>query len=452
MSALSSVCITSHKVRLAKDAKGDAYRAMREYMAREGRFREPVDRRDKDDRAHVQEIERMHDYYARVNAYEKRGRERPLVRGEKSGACFCRGGAYDHAKLADGLMRAKSNVVTSVVAVRRADAYETHMDRQSAFEELMRSHWDDEVASWGLIEPKDIEWCAFYHVDGKESLHVHVVTWDKSGRWGKDDERLIPKERVRDTGRRLNEAVIKRQIVRLEREKGYLRDAAVERIRLHLGRVEDADRTRRLEDARQACKSTLPFCPRERLEKGQAQRLIERVRDVAPNRHVVQYARSPEEVRRAAQGVVEELRAKDKTLDVMFLRHERIAESLGRARRRQDAYRADSNGVLENELRAYVAREKYDLQKRAASAVCSEARADGRMRDRTGAERERQEDARAFDRGFPNGLLRLASALGRAEADEGQGAARSANALGKRDAHGHIARSLDSSRDSFRGR
>ena len=365
---------------MSSDSGRSEYAEMTDYMAREGRFYERggLDRSVTAADAHLEEIRSGRDemvaYYSRIGRYEGRGTDNPLTPGEKSGHCFCQMGLYDYTRLAEELERSGSNVVTSVVSVRRVDARELHMDCKEAFESLLRLEWSKMVESWGLIEPKDVRWVAFYHVDGKASLHCHVVTWDASGRWGGDDRRLLPRE-VMDQGRRhINDTVIRGQMDALNSERTYLRDAIAVRIRYHLGREVDSDRIAELERRRESVGAEHSPVPTRPLSADRALDEVQFVRDSAPGQQVTQYMRSPEEVRLAARAVVGRLRAEDGGLDAMFARHAEVVAAQGAAKYHTDRVLVDESGRFYNDIGAYREHARYELEKRAASEVCTAAR------------------------------------------------------------------------------
>ena len=377
---LSSACNTQHIIRLSSEGDGTGFDEMTDYMAREGRFRERggLDRSVTASDAHLEGFlsgrDEMVAYYSRIGRYEGRGTDNPLTPGEKSGHCFCQMGLYDHTQLANELKQSGSNVVTSVVSVRRVDARELHMDCKEAFESLLRLEWSKMVESWGLIEPKDVRWVAFYHVDGKASLHCHVVTWDASGRWGGDDRRLIPREIVERGRRHLNDTVIRGQMDALNTERCYLRDAIATRIRYHLGREVTPERLAELERNRVSVGAEHSPVPTRPLSADRALDEIQSVRDSAPGQQVTQYMRSPEEVRSAARAVVGRLRAEDGGLDAMFARHAEVVAAQGAAKYHTDRVLIDKSGRFYNDIGAYREHARYELEKRAASEVCTAAR------------------------------------------------------------------------------
>ncbi len=378
----TSAVIVTHKFKTGSACCKNEIKEMRDYMAREGRFeyKGGLDRSITDSDLHLMELKRYRDvhelvnYCAREGRYKGRGKDMPLKPGEVSGHCFGRDGVYSADSLEREILDSGSNVMTSVVSIRRDEAAALGMDSKEAFENLLRLHWDRVVAEFGIIAPSDVEWRAFYHVDNPKSLHVHVITWDKSGRWHNDDKRQVPVRKQNIGLRYINDVVTRGLRNRTAAEKSYLRDAIITRIKEHLGYETNYDRVEKLNSRQENLECPYSAIPHKRIDDEQGWKLLKSVADASPTGRVLQYARSPKEVREAAKNVVEALRSEDKELDKMFARYEQVITMQAEMRWHKDRIYRDETGKEYNDLKSYIAQARYDLERRAASAVCTQTR------------------------------------------------------------------------------
>lgn len=108
-------------------------------------------------------------------------------------ALFDQAGVPDRAAVSRELSETEGAVITSVVSARRDDAEALGLSTRQGWERLLRARWADTVSEMGVMERKDVRWCAavHFHPDGVK-VHAHVFTWDASGNF----EGLLPKRRM----------------------------------------------------------------------------------------------------------------------------------------------------------------------------------------------------------------------------------------------------------------
>ena len=175
------------------------------------------------------------EYGAREGRFAERGVDDPIMPGEVSGGIWDAQGVRELADVEREIMVSGSNVVQSVLAVSREWAEPLRMDTKEAWQSLMRGHWEDFMEAWGVIPRECCKWVAEYHVDAAMSLHVHVMSWDSSGKHF-TGPRNIPHAEIERS-----KQVIRKEIMRhlsLERslEKDYVRQASLTLARAALGR------------------------------------------------------------------------------------------------------------------------------------------------------------------------------------------------------------------------
>lgn len=108
-------------------------------------------------------------------------------------ALFDQTGVPDRAAVAHELSETDSAIITSVVSVRAENAEAFGLATRQGWERLLRARWADTVARMGIMERKDVAWCAAVHFHPKgTNVHAHVFTWDRSGRF----EGLLPKRKM----------------------------------------------------------------------------------------------------------------------------------------------------------------------------------------------------------------------------------------------------------------
>lgn len=104
-------------------------------------------------------------------------------------ALFDASGVADYRMVKVELMAAKGAILTSVVTVRREDAEELGLQAKQDFERFLRANWQEHLEQMGIMEPQDIRWVGAFHTNSEKNFHVHVISWDDSGRF----DSLIPK-------------------------------------------------------------------------------------------------------------------------------------------------------------------------------------------------------------------------------------------------------------------
>lgn len=373
-----STIIVNHEVRPVGGFSDTGMKKMLSYYSRDNEFREigGCDRSATRDDA---ELERMRsintyadlvDYGSRQGKYAGRNPERPLVEGERSGICFGQHGLIDPEALKRELAESGSHLVTSVVSVHREDAQRIGLATKDDFQRLLRKEWSRQCEQWGVIEPQDIRWAAWFHTDNEVSLHVHVVTWDRTGRFSKPGA-LVPKDQIWSSQEGLRREALKGAIAELNHERSFLRDWIVYRIGVDMGHPRDGGREARLnEQARHYRGSDADFELRRTVSRAKREKIAAKVIAEMPRDAVksYSYARSNEEVRKASLDAVRELRRVDAYLDAAFARYEKIvrevAEGIGL---RSDIERVGD--TFRNPAEEYFKDAVFDLNRRAANAV-----------------------------------------------------------------------------------
>ena len=374
---LSSALIINHEVRQAGSFSGAAGSKMLDYYSREGEFREDggCDRsvtdadRELEGRMSLRSIDDLVDYGSRAGRYEGRNPEMPLAEGERSGTCFGQHGLVDPEDLKRELAESGSHLVTSVVSVRREDAERLGLATKEGFQNLLRKEWTRQCEQWGVIRPQDIRWAAWFHTDNERSVHVHVVTWDRSGRFSEPGA-LIPRSQVWSSQSGLRREALKDSVAELNRERSFLRDYVTYRVKLDLGR--DRDEVRESSLARQAaeCGSRLAdFSPGAVDRKRGSEIRGKVVREMPADAvRALSYARSNEAVRNAALAAVADLRREDRALDSAFRRYEEIVREVADGiALRNDVERVGD--AFRNPAAEYCRDAVFDLNRRAANSV-----------------------------------------------------------------------------------
>lgn len=96
---------------------------------------------------------------------------------------FDQHGIPSRAKIARELVNTDSAVITSVLSIRREDAFVLNLQTRQDWERLLRSYWNKHIESLGVMEPQNIRWVAAFHTNQANNLHVHVFSWDESGQF-----------------------------------------------------------------------------------------------------------------------------------------------------------------------------------------------------------------------------------------------------------------------------
>ena len=91
----------------------------------------------------------------------------------------------------------------------------------------MRSQWAKYVEGLQIMQVQDVRWVAAFHVNQENNLHVHVLTWDASGRLNS----LLPRRRIAEANDALRAHVLRPQREALSLERTQARDELVARIR-----------------------------------------------------------------------------------------------------------------------------------------------------------------------------------------------------------------------------
>lgn len=373
-----STIIVNHEVRPVGSFSDAGMGKMLSYYSREDEFRE-IGGCDRSATREDAELERMRsintyadlvDYGSRQGKYAGRNPERPLVEGERSGTCFGQRGIIDPEALKRELAESGSHLVTSVVSVRREDAQRIGLATKDDFQRLLRKEWSRQCEQWGVIEPQDIRWAAWFHTDNEKSLHVHVVTWDRSGRFSKPGE-LVPKDQIWSSQEGLRREALKDSVAELNHERSFLRDWIAYRVKVDMGHPRDMGREASLkEQAFHYRGSDADFELRRTVSHAEREKIAARVIAEMPKDAVksYSYARSSEEVRKASLDAVRELRRADAHLDAAFARYEKIvrevAEGIGL---RSDVERVGD--TFRNPAEEYFKNAVFDLNRRAANAL-----------------------------------------------------------------------------------
>lgn len=339
-----------------------------EYLSRTGDFEErggcarEVTAADRD----LARLREQVGYRGRTGAYEGRSPELPLAEGEVSGGCWGPLGVVDERALPKQVSDAESSYITSVVTVAREHAATLGLTTKSDFQALMRATWTDAVASWGIIERKDIRWAAWFHTDNPRSVHVHVMTWDASGRFSGDAR--IPHSALVSSNNEIRRAAFGKLSLEAERAKGYLRDLAVLKLKMEMGQEGAALKIPEMEARREAAEIASPPASYGKSVSGDAEERLSRTREallaVLPEsgRGYVQFRSLPREARG----------------EVLAALKEHVGASPGLARIER-GYReaveqlASAKSLRHNERDRYVNAQMFDLRARMANALLKDA-------------------------------------------------------------------------------
>ncbi len=190
MASHSSV-IVNHRVALpGKSAHGSIATHRLDYVCtRLGVVREPTD--DDIRRQDVTEREAALGYISH--------RQGVMLDEGSNCALFDAGGMADYRQAKADLMAAEGAILTSVVTVRREDAEELGLQTKQDFERFLRANWQEHLEQMGIMEPQDVRWVAAFHTNSDKNFHVHVISWDDSGRF----DSLIPKAELEEARQEL---------------------------------------------------------------------------------------------------------------------------------------------------------------------------------------------------------------------------------------------------------
>lgn len=352
-----------------------------DYIAREGRFAiGGIDRTvtAEDERLAMREQERYADYIAREGFFEYRTQgDRPVVAGERSGGLWGPHGPVS----SEGLKRdlaASGLYMKSVVSVRREDAAALRLEGKEGWQGLIRAVWDRQAAEWGVMERSDIRWAAGYHVDNVENLHVHIVTYDASGRWAARENTRVPQERFIASREIVRREALRPEINRMDRIDSALRQWSVNRVRATLGREV---RPLSARDAAIASRLGLPRPDARVIASPTVRESARAVLDARPkgDERVLSYARSSKDVRDATDRAVRRLAADDPHLARALKLHEENVRDLARAVKEGGV--EVRNGHPVDREKDFVRGRERDFSGRLANAYLSSLRAEeGRYR------------------------------------------------------------------------
>ena len=390
----SSTIIINHEIRQAGSFAKEVGKMVR-YYSREEEFLKigGCDRRITDEDTELEQRRALNtysaivDYASRRGRFKNRSRELPLAAGERSGTCFGQRGLIDPEKLKRELEESHSHLITSVVSVRREDAARLGLSTKEGFQKLLRKEWTRQCEQWGVIAPQDIRWAAWFHTDNEASLHAHVVTWDRSGRFSEPNA-LIPRSQVWSSQSGLRREALRDSIATLNHERTLLRDYISYRIKVDFGHKRDEDKERSLANRARQCECPLiDLDARSAPSASKREEIVSRVVAEMPEGAVrsYSYARSSQSVREASLAAVFELRRSDPALDAAFCRYEQIVRETAKGiglrsniERIGDTYR--------NPADEYYRDAVFDLNRRCANAVlksCSPVDLRGVHRDRS---------------------------------------------------------------------
>lgn len=379
-----------------------------DYNGREGQYEEKGGCERQLTRDDARLMERL-DYVGREGRFEGKG-----AGSQVDCTYWTQDGPISRGDLERELASAQGAFVDSIVTVKREYAARLGLDSKEAFQQLMRSTWneaashwemgDEESSTWRKMfdDPSEVRWFACYHTDAAESLHVHVTTWSSRGT-------ISTGQQISAKSTRIAKQVVYRDAyhrVRNSRsiEQTLARDLAVARAREEVGgrnnerqltAIErrageigiEAPSVARTSDARgrERIESRLERV-RERFETGEGRiskdwELQSRARKVAD----VLYESSPGY--REAYDAYRE-RVEDKA--------DMAALSVGEPQGEDGEYTKDQL-VTKHERDRFVRKEMDDLKQRVASAIIRSADPEAPMRERVQAESRGIRRSAVFD-------------------------------------------------------
>ena len=250
MTSLKNSVIINHRVLHPASAGADAKHTYTstsvhkylDYTAREGRHEERGGCDERITRHDLElELEKagndIHaalEYGNRSGRFADKGIDMPFKEGEVSGGIWDANGIRELADVEREIMDSGSNVVQSVLCVSREWAESLGMSTKEDWQRLLRTSWVSFMAAWDVIRPEDCRWVAEYHVDAANSLHVHVMSWDASGRYCGPEN--LPYEVIETSKRVIREEIMKDVSLGRSLQKDYVRQAILELSRNALGK------------------------------------------------------------------------------------------------------------------------------------------------------------------------------------------------------------------------
>lgn len=138
-------------------------------------------------------LERLEELNFSNEHYMKYIAERPGVEmyDEDFHGLFTQTGPANLESIYNELAHHDSYVWRDIVSLRREDAIETGVDNREAWMSLLQNKMSEKAKLLG-IPIENFKWCAAFHDEGHHP-HVHVMSWDVSGKAGFQDENAIEK-------------------------------------------------------------------------------------------------------------------------------------------------------------------------------------------------------------------------------------------------------------------
>lgn len=376
MATFANSVIINHEILHCAASAGKGYQTvsrqglddMFRYYGGEGRHEhKEVDRRLTEADRYLEsrkQLDEMFDYYGRQGRFENRNPELPLAPGEKSGAVWDSEGVTDVEAVKGEILACGSNAVRTVVSVSRDWAEPLHLTTKEEWQDLVRSTWPEFIDAWDLVPKIYQRWCAWMHTDNEKNIHVHVLSWDRSGHYFTGDQR-IPHDRIEPSKEVVRKAVFRQFSLERSVEKAYVRDAALLNAKSVLGydiRPTDIERVSSM--AQKAGVELGEVARRTEGERGgELERLLDRAAASMPASGIGRtgYSSVSLDARAAANLAVMELK-----------RTPQIGQLANRWKELVDRG-ADMLGKHGWAREEYVAREMRDLDRRIANVVLRKA-------------------------------------------------------------------------------
>lgn len=312
-----------------------------------------------DDDKRLLRIQDMVDYRSRQGSYSGRRVDIPASPGEVSGGCFDLSGVRDPDTLAEEIMQSGSNLITSVVSVKREDAERLGLTSKQDFQRLYREKWQEHVDKLGVIKPQDMRTVAFYHTDNPKNLHIHVLTWDASGRFS--GESLIPKKNIMPARQTLVQEVYKDDLKKLYYAKDYVRVLTLTQLRATLGQEIGIETYLKLSKLKESVSlkdyqdlSLSPVRGLDTLEKD----MLKKALFQESTSGYVQYGSLSKEKRDVVDTCRESIVQNSPQLKTLIAHHTQICEEL-----------AEMNGYKGEASKYYLKRHADDLNRRLNNAI-----------------------------------------------------------------------------------
>lgn len=313
-----------------------------------------------DDDKRLARIQDMVDYRTRSGRFENLNQDIPMAKGEVSGGCFDIRGVRDVSTLAREIEQSGSNLVTSFISVRREHAEELGLMTKQDFQRLYRNTWERHFSKLGIIKPHDMRSVAFFHTDNPVNLHIHILSWDESGRFSGDA--LIPKSNLMPARQIIYQEVFKPDLKELYIAKDYLRELTLAQVRTELGQPVSLGAHMKLGELRNAV-SIPQYRDRELrpaaqlVGAGTKQALRE---DVIGERTqgYVQYGSLPKESRARIDDFKRTLFEGSRSLSSFDALYRQLSNEMG-----------ELNGYKDIGLKEYVNRQMEDLERRVGNVI-----------------------------------------------------------------------------------